>query len=118
MNYKTLDVWQSARELATATCKLLDKIEKRRFYSLSNQIQRSAISVPANIAEGLGRRHLKERIQYLSISKGSLFELETLLIISHDLDLIDNDDYELQMTRIERCQQLLGGFARYLKKAK
>ena len=62
---------------------------KHEMYALGDQMRRAAVSVPANIAEGQGRQHPKEFLQHLSIAKGSLAELHTLLIVSQRLAYLD-----------------------------
>lgn len=62
-------------------------------YGLRDQIRRAAISIPSNIAEGAGRSSSKEFIHFLYIAQGSLFELDTQLEISRDLNYIDNESY-------------------------
>ena len=87
-SYKELAVWQKAIELVTDIYEVTKSFPQEE--SLIAQIQRAAISVPANIAEGWGRGSTKEYLQYLRVSRGSLAELETHLIISYKLDFIFN----------------------------
>lgn len=68
---------------------------KSEIYGLTSQMRRSAVSVAANIAEGYGRHSTQDYIRFLRISRGSLFELQTLLDISENLKLIKNDQYNL-----------------------
>jgi len=78
-SYRDLGVWQVSMDLVTAIYKLTDKFPSKERFGLSSQIQRSAVSVPANIAEGYGRSHRKEYLNHLSIAYGSLMETETHL---------------------------------------
>ncbi|MCL6448839.1 MAG: four helix bundle protein [Armatimonadetes bacterium] len=87
-SYKELAVWQKAIELVTDIYEVTKSFPQEERYGLIAQIQRAAISVPANIAEGWGRGSTKEYLQYLRVSRGSLAELETHLIISYKLDFI------------------------------
>ena len=116
MNYKDLDVWHSARDLAKCSFKLIGLLEERKCFSLANQLQRSAISIPSNIAEGSGRQYKKETIQFLNISRGSLYELETQIILVFDLDLIQEEELNFYLKKVERCLKLIHGYIRYLRK--
>ncbi len=96
-SYKELVVWQKAIELVTDIYEVTKSFPQEERYGLIAQIQRAAISVPANIAEGWGRGSTKEYHQYLRVSRGSLAELETHLIISYKLDFISTGAlYKLQ----------------------
>ena len=82
MNYRDLDVWKYSRELVKKVYLLTKKFPKEEIYGLTNQIRRSVVSVPSNIAEGIGRLSNKETIHFLYIAKGSLQEVETQLYLS------------------------------------
>ena len=69
------------------------KFPKEEIYGLTSQIKRAAVSVPANIAEGLGRQYKKDTLQFLHISRGSLYELETLLNIAVMTKIISEEDF-------------------------
>ena len=87
-NYKELEVWKKAIYLVIEIYKITKSFPPEERYGLASQVQRAVVSVPANIAEGWGRGSTREYIRYLRISKGSLMELETYLIISEKLDYI------------------------------
>lgn len=76
-NYRNLMVWQNSRKLVKQIYDLTGKFPLEEKFGLANQIQRAAVSIPSNIAEGYGRNSDKEMIRFLSISKGSLYEVET-----------------------------------------
>ena len=80
-NYRDLLVWQKAMDLVDEIYTLVKLLPKEELFALSDQLRRCAVSIPSNIAEGYGRRGHKELTQYLSIARGSLFELETQLWI-------------------------------------
>jgi four helix bundle protein len=84
-SYRDLRVWKESLDLAVECCRLANKLPFSESYGLALQIRRAAVSVPANIAEGHGRRHLAEYLQHLSIARGSLLELETHLAIAERL---------------------------------
>jgi len=70
-NYKTLDVWKTSMQLTKAVYLLTQKFPKEEIYALSSQTKRAAVSIPANIAEGIGRQYQKDTIKFLHIARGS-----------------------------------------------
>ncbi|MCE5302633.1 MAG: four helix bundle protein [Planctomycetaceae bacterium] len=84
--YRDLEVWQFGIRLTQRTYQLTRTFPKHELYGLCNQMQRAAVSIPANIAEGHARSSTKEFLHHLSIARGSLAELETLLVISQELE--------------------------------
>ena len=85
--YQELIVWQKAVDLCVLIYKITDTFPKSELYGLTNQIRRSSVSIPSNIAEGSMRGH-KEFIQFLKVSYGSGGELETQLIIALKVDFL------------------------------
>ena len=100
-NYKELEVWQTGMDLAVHVYQLTKAFPPEERYGLSSQIQRAAISVPANIAEGWGRGSTKEYIQFLRIARASLMELETHLILAKRLSYIQEDQLSILQQEIE-----------------
>ena len=88
-SYKDLIVWQKGIELVNEIYVLTKRFPKEEMFGLTNQMRRAAVSIPANIAEGWGRNSTKSYIQFVRISRGSLYELETLFVIARDLNYID-----------------------------
>lgn len=117
-NYTDLDVWKIARKLVKTVYSLTSQFPNTEIYSLTNQINRSVISIPSNIAEGIGRQSDKETIQFLYIAKGSLFELETQLYLAYDLEYISKDQLDNILEEIISCKKLLNGFINYFKSKK
>lgn len=113
MDYKELDIWVQARMLVKTVYVLTRSFPRDEQFSLTSQVRRCVISVPSNIAEGCGRQSNKETIHFLHISRGSLFELETQLILAGDLNYISDIDNVLK--EIERVKKLLNGFIKYHK---
>lgn len=87
--YKDLKVWQKSVDLVVDVYKVIEKLPVHEKYALSDQMRRSAVSVPSNIAEGQRRASVKEVIQFTAIASGSLAELETQLILVEKLYKID-----------------------------
>jgi len=90
-NFQKLRVWQLARDLAVKIYKLTKSPEFAKDWGLRDQIQRSAISIPANIAEGDELGTNKQSVRHFYIAKGSTAELQTLLIISKEIEYIDEE---------------------------
>lgn len=115
MDYKELDIWVQSRRLVKTVYVLTKSFPKDEQFSLTSQVKRCAVSIPSNIAEGCGRQSSKETIHFLHIARGSLFELETQLILASDLDYISNDIDNIHK-EVERVKKLLNGFINYHKK--
>ena len=90
--FKELVGWQKSYQLALRIYKLCDEFPKHEVYGLGQQLRRSAVSVPSNIAEGYGRQHNKEYTQFLGVAYGSLCELETQCSLAVDLGYIRSDE--------------------------
>ncbi len=105
-NLKELKVWNKAIDMATDVYRLTTNFPKEEKYGLTSQIRRSAVSVPSNIAEGAGRNTNKEFNHFLGISNGSAYELQTQLIISKDLDLVDSR-VEQVLDQIDQIQKMI-----------
>jgi four helix bundle protein len=116
-NYKQLDAWKISINLVTEVYKSLKLYPKEELYSLTSQTKRAAISVPANIAEGLGRQYKKDTLQFLHIARGSLYELETHLIIAINIEILNRKDFDSLMVLWEKSIQLLNGLINYYEKA-
>lgn len=80
--FKDLDVWKNAMQLASHIYDVTETFPQKEMYILAQQMQRAAISVPSNIAEGSARKSKKEFVHFLYIAKGSLAELETQIILA------------------------------------
>jgi four helix bundle protein len=91
-DYKDLIVWKRAMELATAAYKVAQKLPREENYALADQIRRSAVSVPSNIAEGYGRGSAKDYARFLSIARGSRYELETQLLLCVELGYVKEEE--------------------------
>ena len=118
MNYTELDVWKFSRKLVKKVYVLSDLFPKDELYVLNNQIRRCSISIPSNIAEGLGRKSDKETIHFLHISRGPLFELETQQFLAFDLDYISKEQLKSILEQVTSCKKLLNGFINYFKSKK
>ena len=91
-SYRDLIVWARAMDIVVVCYQLSKQIPQSEMYGLISQIRRAAVSIPANIAEGHGRKTLGEYVQHLSIANGSLKELETHLLIAGRLHYVKDDE--------------------------
>ena len=107
MNYKNLQVWQKADELALAVYVMTKNFPKDELYGITSQLRRASLSVPTNIVEGYARRGDKELAHFLSISIGSLAETEYLIEFSTKLGYLSaNDAQKLEALRAETGKML------------
>lgn len=115
-SYRELEVWQFAMELAEKCYQVTRNFPKEEMFGLTSQIRRAAVSIPANIAEGQGREHTKEFLHHLSIARGSLMELETHLLLSRRVGLLNQDDLDQCLTLTDRISRMLSGLRKALEK--
>src|SRR5688572_26837166 len=96
-SHRDLIVWQRAMDLVTSVYRLTEDFPKSELYGLTSQIRRCAASIPANIAEGQGRRLAGEFLQFLANARGSLLELDTHLEIAVRLGFIGTESHSTLM---------------------
>jgi four helix bundle protein len=114
-SYKDLRVWQVAIDLAVECYQLTQRFPKEEVYGLTAQIRRAATSIAANIAEGHGREVTGSFIQFLRISQGSLKELETHMLISHRIGLIDEGEFRQMTGRCDEIGRMIRALIRSLQ---
>jgi four helix bundle protein len=117
-NYKNLEAWKKAMELVKDVYLLTAAYPKEELYGLTSQTKRAAISVPSNIAEGMGRQYKKDTLQFLHIARGSLYELETLCNIAVMVDVLTEEAFHPIGEKIETSLRILNGFINHLERAK
>ena len=115
-DFKTLQVWKKSHELVLEIYRISSDFPATEAYGLTSQIQRSAASIPTNIAEGCGRGSNADLLRFLHIAMGSAFELEYQLLLAHDLSYLDVNAYETLNTRVVEVKKMLTGFMRSLRK--
>lgn len=114
--YTELDVWQKGRFLVKSIYIMSRKLPKEELFILTQQMRRAVVSIPSNIAEGLGRNSAKDTLNFLFIANGSANELETQLYLCLDLEYIDNKMFETKLEEIIIVKKLLAGFINYFEK--
>ena len=112
--HKDLDVWKDSIKLVDDIYKITVKFTKEEIYVLTNQIRRSVVSIPSNIAESAVKNRKKGFIKFLYIALGSLAELDTQLIISKNLGYISKEDTFL-FKDLEKVKSKILGLIKYLK---
>ncbi len=115
--YQSLDAWKMSMQLVKEIYLLTKMYPKEEVYALTSQTKRAAVSIPANIAEGMGRQYKKETLQFLHISRGSLYELETLLNVAVMVNILKSEDLLKMVELVNQCMQLLNGLIKYITKA-
>ena len=114
-SYRGLEVWQKAMDTVDSIYRITSGFPDEERFGLTSQMRRSAVSVPSNIAEGYGRSHHKEYLRYLTISRGSLMELETQLIVAVRQDLCNRQDAASCWTMMQETARLLHGLIRSVR---
>lgn len=114
-DFRSLKVWEKAHALTLTVYKSTEKFPKQELYSLTNQMQRAAVSIPANIAEGCGRDSDAELKRYFSIAMGSSSELEYLILLARDLGYLQTDIYQSVQNDIVETRKMLNAFIQKLK---
>ncbi|HEY7034216.1 MAG TPA: four helix bundle protein [Thermomicrobiales bacterium] len=109
VSYRDLLVWQRAMDLLDALYDVSETWPKRELFRMTDQLRRAALSVPANIAEGQGRKGPKEFLHHLSIANGSLCEAETCVIAAHRRGYIDDTDLALMLLKSEEVGRMMHG---------
>lgn len=110
--HQNLEAWSKAIELVTDVYKSSNHFPREERYGLTGQIRQAAVSIPANLAEGAGRRSSKEFAYFLSNSQGSASELETELIIANKLGYLDEATFARLIQQLERIGRLITGLGR------
>lgn len=113
-NYKNLKIWHEAMDLVTEVYSLTKKFPEQERYGLTNQLQRAAVSIPSNIAEGTSRASQKEFKHYLSISMGSAFEVTTQLELSFRLNYINEEEKDRILNINDLLQRKIQSFSKQL----
>ena len=113
--YKELIVWQKAVNLVSMIYNNTKNFPKKEIYGLTNQIRRAAVSIPSNIAEGFGRNSKNDFKRFLQISIGSVFEVQTQLVISKDLQFLSEANYNLIFDATREIEAMLASLIRKLK---
>ena len=110
-DYQDLKVWQKAVDLTTEIYQLVKQLPQDEHYVISDQMRRAVVSVPSNIAEGRGRGSNKEFVRYLLMSRGSLWELSTQLVICERLHYLNNEQTSNAKQMITEISKMINALA-------
>src|SRR5712691_524917 len=111
-SHRDLIVWQKAMDLVESVYAATASFPKEETYGITSQIRRAVVSVPANIAEGQGRRLTKEFLYFLANARGSLLELDTHLEIAVRLRYLNNDIHAALLSQLQEVGKILNGLMR------
>ena len=114
-NYRDLKVWQIGVELTMGVYELTRSFPNHEKYGLASQLQRAAVSIPANVAEGHGRSTTKQFLYHVSVAKGSVCELETLLTIAQQLKYGNHDAFASMLGQCDRIGRMLTNLRKRLR---
>lgn len=117
-NFEDLESWKLSRQLRNEIAVMAKKFPPEEKYKLTDQIIRASRSVTANIAEGYGRFHYQENIQFCRQSRGSLNEVLDHLICAYDCNYIKENELAAYREKISHILKVLNGYIAYLKKRK
>ena len=112
--YRKLDVYNLAKDFVIKAYQLLRKYPEEERYALCDQLRRSVISIPSNIAEGMGRMAIKERLHFIDILNGSLYEVLCQLDISQALGYITENDLNKAEEIATHLSRVMSGLRKYL----
>jgi len=115
-SFTDLRAWREAHKLVLMIYKLTDKFPKSEIFGLVSQMRRSAVSISSNIAEGFGRNTTKEKYQFYCIASSSLIELQNQLIISRDVNYIDNKEFQELAEQTVTVAKIISGLKRIKNK--
>lgn len=116
-NYRDLVAWQKSMDLAVAVYDATKQFPADERFGLTSQTRRSAVSIPCNIAEGHARDSTKEFLHFLSITNGSLAELETQLILGERLGFLEADTSKARLAECSEVSRIVNGLRRSLTSA-
>ena len=114
--HQNLDVWKKAVDFVVRIYKITENFPNDERFGLTSQIRRASVSIPANIAEGAGRKSEKEFLQFLSISQGSTSEVETELLIAMRLEYLSENIYNDLVKDLNDIGRMLTGLSNHLKR--
>jgi len=117
-DFRDLDVWKQCRDIRVMIWKLCKTLPSEEKFRLADQMIRASRSATANIAEGYGRFHFQENIQFCRQSRGSLYELIDHVLVAEECEYIDNENKKTLIEHIVSAIRLLNGYVKYLKARK
>ena len=118
ITHKDLNVWKDSMDLFEEIYLITKQFPREEIYGLTNQIRRAAVSIPVNISEGCARNYSGDYIRFLGISRGSLSELETLILLSSRIQYMDDVSLKLILIKIRKINVQLSHLIKSIEKRK
>lgn len=115
-SYRDLDAWKLAIRMTKFVYRASGKFPSEERYGLTSQIRRAAVSVPSNIAEGWGRGSTQDYIRFLRMARGSIYEVETQLVLAKELGFIDDEVFSAVDEAIRESGRVLAGLLRSIER--
>lgn len=115
-NFKKLDIWSRSVDFVTEIYLLTQTYPKEEIFGLIAQTRRAAVSAPLNISEGSAKSSNKDFARFLEMAVGSLFELETALIVACNLNYINSEELLDKQMKVNELQRMINGFKDILEK--
>lgn len=115
-SFQKMKIYQLAKELAIYSYQLTEKYPQNERYAIMNQINRAAVSVPSNIAEGTSRKSNKEKLNFINIAYGSLMELACQMEISYELKYITKEENDTIIQKTKNLSVKMSNYKNYLEK--
>ena len=114
-NFTDLDAWKEGHTLVLDIYRITKKFPREEIFGIISQMRRCAVSITSNIAEGFSRQSYKEKIQFYSISQGSVTELQNQLLISKDVGYINEDEFQKISEQAIKVHKIINGLIRHSK---
>ena len=115
-SFEEMPVWQKAMDMAVEIFKLTEELPRKEDYGLTSQMRRSGLSVPGNIAEGFGRRHTKDKLNFYYDARGSLAETKSHLIYGYRVGYFTKPKFDDQIVILENIRKQLNTLINSLRK--
>jgi four helix bundle protein len=115
-SFRELDVWKRAHAMVLDVYRITNIFPRSEQFGIVSQLRRAAYSIPANIAEGFGRKSTKELLQFLAIANGSLEEVRYFLLLSRDLRYLAPNELEKTEKELKAIAEMIEGLARSLRR--
>lgn len=115
-SFHDLEIWKLSHQLVLDIYKLTKTFPKEEEYRLISQLTRAAVSIPANIAEGMGRYSRKEFINFLTIARGSLEECKYFILLSRDLNFINLVEYNTLTEKFDKVGKMINALITSIKR--
>lgn len=113
--FTDLSVWKEGHKLVLSIYNITKKFPKDEMFGLTSQMRRAAVSITSNIAEGFSRQSYKEKLQFYSISQGSITELQNQLLVARDVDYLSKEDFKKVADESVIVNKLINGFIKSTK---